>query len=320
MAPPSFDLGIYASKQKYDDICRRRWDRPYDLTRLEDDWKALGNGEPLRLRHVKELFDKERTPFGHFWEEPAIPEEEPEEKISLVLSDSDQPGGAKEQELCRNLFSTLGSMEAASVLLRCVHPARFGIYSPPLLAFLQIPLAPPVEHYMEVCKELRLWRDQFSLKSVGETDRALWVFYEDAYGPKHTENPEQLRASFERDGWVRGRQAFNVLHRFFKSFETLKQASILAEIDPNLAGKVAGCEFERMLRTVTGEWQETDMPAIINNYVKNNGSPPSTKNALHWVWRRRVDTVHSLADLSEQNVAKMINIIRNLLPPPTENN
>jgi hypothetical protein len=82
----------------------------------------------------------------------------------------------------------------------------------------------------------------------------------------------------------------------------MKQADFLAKIDSNLAGKIAGCEFERILRAVTGELTNNDMPKVINLYVKKQGLPPSDGDALHWVWKRRIRTVHSKKDLSKVEV------------------
>jgi hypothetical protein len=318
MPSPNFDLQKYATVDSYNYICLKRWQRTYELTRFEPTWWTLRSGKELQIRHVTELFSKKNAHFGHFWEQPAdLQQKLAAAPISLVMSDSDPSQGTEEQDLVEKLFSTLESMEAASVLLRSIYPMRFGIYSPLILAFLQIPVASPVQHYLDICKELGVWRENFHLSSVGETDRALWVFYEYAYGPKHCEDYKPLRESFENDHWIRERQAFNVLHKFLKSYDTIRQAAFLAKIDPNLAGKIAGCEFERILRTVTGERTNTDMRKVINLYVKKQGLPLSDGGALNWVWQRRIQTVHSKKDLGKQEVVKMIKIInRILLQPP----
>jgi hypothetical protein len=304
MRSENFDLKKYATVDSYNYICQKRWQKTYDLTRFEQTWRALRSGkELLQTHHVTELFSKKNAHFGHFWEQPAnLQQKLAAAPISLVISDSDPPQGTQEQNLAEKLFSTLESMEAASVLLRNIYPMRFGIYSPLILAFLQIPVASPVQHYLDVCKELGGWREHFHLNSAGETDRALWVFYEYAYGPKRCEDYKLLRESFENDHWIQERQAFHALHKFLKSYDTMKQADFLAKIDSNLAGKIAGCEFERILRAVTGELTNNDMPKVINLYVKKQGLPPSDGDALHWVWKRRIRTVHSKKDLSKVEV------------------
>jgi hypothetical protein len=317
MGSRNFDLQYYATEKSYNDICIRRWTRHYDFSRFEADWQALRSGEKLQLRHIQELFDKQYTHFGHFWKEPSnLGQQLADRAISLSLSDSDEAGGPREQEMVEILFQTLESMEPASILLRCVHPTRFGIYSPPILAFLQIPVASPVQHYLEVCKELRCWSKHFHLKSAGETDRALWVFYEHAYGPQHLEQTAQLRESFENDRWVQERQAFNVLHKFLKSYPTIKQATFLAAVDPNLAGKIAGCHFERVLRSFTKIWDEdTSVRRVINRYVRMRRLPPDTREALQRVWDLRCDTIHSRKELTAPEAQQMIQTINRLLPP-----
>lgn len=137
----------------------------------------------------------------------------------------------------------------ASVVLSCVYPENFGVFSPPTLLLLQIPLKPPIEHYLDYCDELAVWGSHFLGTDVVQVeDRALWVFYQDAYGQDKTRKAADYQKAFESDSWVRQRHALNTLKPYFRGLEALAQAQFLIGIDNNLAATIAGCEFEARIK------------------------------------------------------------------------
>src|ERR1035438_2397519 len=93
----------------------------------------------------------------------------------------------------------------------------------------QVPIAEPVLHYLAYCDELDVWGQYFLAKrSVGETDRALWVFYELAYGPHaDPKSRNEYQKAFRDDPWVQKRHADNLLGPFFRQYTPLKQAGFL---------------------------------------------------------------------------------------------
>ena len=178
-----FPLKDYDNVHKYDEVCRKRFGRTYDLDEVLRKVRDLREpGHPLKADHVVELFNPEEIHFGHFWKPPRdLAETLNPRCISLA-----KPLEAENQwreNVVAAVFECFGSVEAASVLLRCVHPEDFAVYSPPLLNLLQLPARPPVEHYLSYCDELRVWGAHFGTGAVAVTDQAFWVFYEWAYGP-----------------------------------------------------------------------------------------------------------------------------------------
>ena len=319
-----FRLQEYCSAERYDEVCRKRFGRTYDLDRPVESVRELRlPGSVLRASHVVELFDPDRTHFGHFWKPPRDLEKTLEAWRIPVARPADA-GGTWREEVVLRVFERFGSVEAASVLLRAVHPEEFAVYSPPLLNLLQLQAQAPVDHYLSYCDELRVWGDRFGTGEVARTDHALWLFYEWAYGPAclQMEDPRQMdaearRAEFENDRWVRERQAKNVLRPFFSQWSTLDQAACLADVDANLAGKIAGCELETRLRQSTGLELE-DMPSVIHAFCVQTADPAlqrERKQRLRRAWKLRNRTVHSGSSLSPADVRMLIDTARELFPP-----
>ena len=107
--------------------------------------------------------------------------------------------------------------------------------------------------------------------SAALADRALWAFYQAAYGHKKTAKAEVYRAAFDSDKWVRQRHALSVLKPHFPKWAPLEQATFLIDIDGNLAAMIAGCEFEVRIKELVdhekpsrdkkiGQFKQTSKP------------------------------------------------------------
>lgn len=320
-----FQLKHYLDVDKYDEVCRKRFGRTYDLHKVVGKVKGLREPDrPLKAIYVLELFNPEEIHFGHFWK-PARDLEETLDPRCISLAQPIEADDRWRQSIVAAVFECFGSVEAASVLLRCVHPDEFAVYSPPLLNLLQLPAGPPVEHYLSYCDELRVWGAHFGTGAVADTDQALWLFYEWAYGPaclkmESKEDPRDARArrqEFENDKWVRERQVTTVLRPFFHKWATLDQAGCLADVDANLASKIAGCELEKRLRMAAGLDQD-DVPSLIQTFSLQVDSDPArqreVKQRLRRAWKLRNRTVHTEGSLNPVDVNSMIETIRELLP------
>jgi hypothetical protein len=301
----------------YDRVCQSRCGRPDNPADLEQVGRELREGRTLEARDLERIFDPEKTHFGFFWKVPGGAARLPKD---ILLAEDPRPEWRK--GVTGRLFRALGNIDTTSVVLQCVHPLKFGVYSPPVLSFFQLQPAEPVDHYIAYCDELRAWGDRFGIKtgdsvSVRETDKALWVFYELAYGPARDQKlATSLRKQFESDEWIRERRATNFLHPFLKSYDALAQARLMSDIDPNLAGKIAGCEFERLINAALPSERFQEMNARIDRLAKQRGLSGSQKEDLRAVWRYRCDAVHGRCGLNERDVRFMADTIKTLLGQP----
>ena len=319
-----FPLRDYSDAEKYAEVCRKRFGKSYDLASVISKVRDLSEpGRPVQAAYVVELFNPAETHFGHFWK-PPLDLEDSLNPRAISLARPPNPGERWREDIVRAVFECFGSVEAASVLLRSVHPEDFAVYSPPLLNLLQLPARPPVDHYLSYCDELRVWGEHFGTGAVADTDQALWVFYEWAYGPaclkmegkNDPRSARDRRHEFENDRWVRERQVTNVLRPFFHTWTTLDQAACLADVDANLASKIAGGELEKRLRVATG--LEQDVPTLIQCFALQADSDPERqrqiKQQLRKAWKLRNRTVHAESSLDPADVRLLIETIGELLP------
>jgi hypothetical protein len=245
-------LTVCASDRAYRDTCVRivgddSYGHPDDLSDL---WAKLRT-EPDRYltKDDLHLVFSRKTHYGFYW---TVPEPVLADGQRISLNVVKLKDNVEEQcwKLVEEVFYMLKSMEVTSVILGCVHPDHFGVYSHPILMLLQLPMKTPVNHYVQYCHELRAWGSWFLPgRSVLDTDRALWVFYQDAYGHKpDSDKTKTYRELFERNDWIRERHAENVLRPYFSSYGPLQQARFLLKIDANLSARIVGCEFEARIK------------------------------------------------------------------------
>jgi hypothetical protein len=244
-----------SADKAYRDTCSRiTGGREYQPNFLDDLWRQLRfeKGRYLEKTDLDKLFAPENTHYGFYWKVPTgVNWGGP--KVSFNESERGDNELAIKQwkhKIVQKVFTKLQSMEVTSVVLSCVYPDEFSVYSPPTLMILQVPPAPPIEHFLRYCDELEEWGKHFlGSKGVAFTDRAIWVFYESAYGHRpNTKVSSGYRKAYEEDEWIRQRHASNMLSPYFSRYQPLRQARFLLDIDVYLAATVAGCEFESRLK------------------------------------------------------------------------
>ncbi len=316
-----------SAERSYAEVCNRFRGVRYDPGALERLARAIRTkpGRLLRSDDVEAIFSKKNAHYGHYWSK--LPDLRLKEAALSLLecergkSLSDLNNWRKNR--VRALFEVAKSMEVTSVILQTIYPDDFGVYSPPVLTFLQIALRPPVDHYLAYCDELREWSAHFlNCESAARMDRALWVFYELAYGSEPKESvAAQYREAFARDTWVRQARARNVLGMFFRESSPLQQAEFLIGVDHNLAGKIAGCEFEVRLRASVPEadfnlWRQgrTGLKGELVDlveYVAEKANSGLRKHELHKARVLRNQAIHG-KKLTKSDVEKMIALTRAL--------
>ncbi len=235
--------------EAYRDTCRRIEESDsYSPEALNDLCRDLrtSEGRCLRTADVVSMFS-DKTHYGYYWKAP-VGVDVDASHISLWEGErgiTQEDVMQWKHRLVQTVFGKLKGMEVTSVVLSCVHPKDFGVFSPPTLMLMQLPPLSPVQHYLKYCDELAAWGQHFlGTDTVQVADRALWVFYEAGYGHKKTAKAESYKAAFNNDKWVRQRHTVTVLKPHFPAWSPLEQAHFLMGIDGNLAAKIAGCEFE----------------------------------------------------------------------------
>ena len=239
-----FDLHRYLDR--FPEVCKRKFGRTYSLHTLEKKFEPLRTGKRwLVAKDVSNIFDPAATPFARYWAKPS------EKELDQVLKSARLalgPVPADPRALVNRALEVLHSIGLVSLVLRFVHPDRFGVFSTPLLNLLQVQCPSTVELYVTYCEELCVWKAHFGLPSVAETETALWTYHELAAGEAQAPATTDIQGDFDADVWVQRRRVAQILQPFFKKYGRLELARILAYEDPKLAGMIAGEEYERLLR------------------------------------------------------------------------
>jgi len=300
-----FSLRHYRSL--FDEVCQTKFGRTYTFASLEKQLQHVRSGSRgLAARDVTKLFHPASTPFAHYWPQPNEKELDASLKGSRVMLGGDQlldPRAAIDQLL--NIFHNVG---LASIVLRFVCPDRFGIFSTPVLHLLQLQRGQTIDLYLAYCQELKDWQEHFQLESVAETEMALWTYHEITNRLANDERAEQARNDFDNDVWIQRRRVGQILRPFLQRYGPLELARILAHENPMLAGKLAGEEYERLLRALAQrrypgmELGEGWAKNVIDRLEGNNEITLEERAQLRMVWDLRNKAVHGASRIPAEKV------------------
>lgn len=305
----SLDLNRYL--ERFAEVCQSKFGQTYDFTSLEKTFAYLRREDQwLVAKHVEKIFDPRNTPFARYWPQPNLNELDQtlrRQRVRLA------PLPADPRDLIQTLLAVFHNVGTASLLLRFTYPERFGVFSAPVINLLQIQRPRSVELYLAYCEELRLWQEHFRLRSVAETETALWTYQQLA--------SEELLSSngFDQDVWIQRRRLAQVLGPFLRSHGALELARLLAEESPKLAGMIAGQEYERLLRQAARRWLPSFdtqhnrwADAAIDLLVQARRVTLEQKPILRWIWRQRNKAIHPGEELDPIEVERMIESIQSI--------
>ncbi len=295
------NLKLYLAR--FDDVCRIKFGQAYRFDKLEKSFAYLrSESQWLTASHVEKLFEPGNTPFARYWPRPNLKELDAilrAQRLRLA------PVGDDPHGLIQRLLAVFHNIGTTSLLLRFTYPERFGVFSTPVIALLQIQRARSTDLYVEYCNELGLWQDHFRLRSVAEAETALWTYQqmvsdEELASRVRGERRNGVDCSFGEDIWVQRRRAAQVVRPFLKNYGSLELARILAEESPKLAAMIAGEEYERRLRaaakrlysasSATGErWAYN----LINRMVQDGHIALEEQPRLREIWSMRNAAVHA---------------------------
>ena len=314
-----FQLASYVTR--FDEILRKKFGRSYDFAALEAYFREHATGKRhLTAKDVGKLFNVENTPFAKYWPRPhtkALDEVLTQHRVYIGPIPDD--AGALVQELLA-VFHNIGTV---SVVLRFVHPSRFGIFSTPVIHLLQVMRAGTLELYLAYCDELALWGRHFGLESVAQTETALWTFAEFVKLSDSDDEAAKASRDFDDDMWVQRERAAQVIRPFFRRYGRLQLAQILLDEDPIVAGKIAAEEYERLLGMVSLEVRHRPLPrekgapeGLIEELAEKGYIRLEDKPELKRIWFTRNKVVHPSGNRPErEEVEVMIDFIQRICLP-----
>ncbi len=289
-----FDLPKYL--ELFPKVCLKKFNREYDFPRLEKEFDHLRRGaRALVARDVLKIFDPKATPFDQrYWRKPNAKElDEALKNRNLMLAPiPDDP-----RKLVRALLSVFHDIGTTSLVLRFVHPDRFGIFSTPIVNLLQVHGTNTADLYFAYCNELRVWKEHFGMKTVAETEMALWTYQQLATESERAGRRE-IQRGFDEDVWIQRRRTAHAVTPFIAQRGPLELARILAEAHPNLAAMIAGVEYERLLRCAARKFgygtkkDRISVEMLINQLAGDGHVSLEDATQLRAIWSVRNQAVH----------------------------
>ncbi len=250
--------------------------------------------EPVRLG-IREFsyHDLETIQNGHFWDFRQFwrfpRESDIEQEIDFVAMSRLLPRlPLDEEQAIARLHAALKYIENVSVVLRFIHPAHYGIISPPVEKLLEVRRGRnEVETYLNYLRDLRDVRSQHDLPRAADADMALWVLQERVLS---SYRDHDLLRQFRADTWLLRRKAVNLLAELSDLTDPLDLARALVEAHLPLAGILASFELERRLRARWDGPQDVNVAGMIVALASRERSATAAADlAGRWqrAWRIR---------------------------------
>jgi hypothetical protein len=314
-----FHLAAYVTQ--FDELSRKKFGRSYDFAALEAYFREHATGKRhLTAKDVGKLFNAENTPFAKYWPRPhakALDEVLTQHRVYIGPVTNDASA------LVQELLSVFHNIGTVSLVLRFVHPSRFGIFSTPVIHLLQVMRPGTVELYLAYCDELATWCRHFGMASVAQTETALWTFAEFVKLSDSDVDAAKASCDFDDDIWVQRERVAQVIRPFFRRYGRLQLAQILLDEDPIVAGKIAAEEYERLLGMASMQVRHRRLPrergapeGLIDELAEKGYIRREDKPELKRIWSTRNKVVHPSGKRPErEEVEVMIDFIQRICIP-----
>ena len=143
-----------ATEEAYQKACvRATGGSEFNPDALEPLCKELrtSRGRYLLRGDLDRFFEEGKTVYGHYWRLSKL---KAWEDTAISLHESQCRKSGWKESIVQKLRAHLRRMEIVSVLLSCVYPEDFAVYSPPIMTILQVPPCPPIQHYLRYCEDI----------------------------------------------------------------------------------------------------------------------------------------------------------------------
>lgn len=226
-----------------------------------------------------------------------------------------------EHELIEMLYSVFRQIEPVSVVMRFICPKRFGMVSSPVATLLGVrPRRRATATYGAYVKSLREIRDSCGFKRAADVEMALWALNVGALDQRlPDEQGEPLRQGYEGDVQLRRLATRNLTKQLFAENTELGVADALLDINPKLAGKIAGIEFEQLVSKWVlgaggkGVERPVSLPCCLGKdqtlfELIEAFTPADMRGQLHHAREIRNRAVHCPPCVAKEDVRRLIEV------------
>ena len=245
---------LYRCRDLHAQVTEIRYGRAQNLAGIE---KAVA-----RIRSSRRLTydDIARIRDDKIWNADAFGYWPPRDEVESILESTEWDFWnlpKREDKAISKLLQVYRQIEPVSVILRFFVPKHYGIMSPPVEKVLGLgPFRRHPERYQAYLKNLRDIRDDRGFDTTAEVDMALWVLQlgvlDNMLADHLPKNEyEALQDGFLRDSKLREIRVGNLTRQIFSDMTRAELAEALLATNVELAGQVAGIEFERSVKRLT---------------------------------------------------------------------
>lgn len=228
-----------------------RYGRAQNLAGIEKAVARIRSSRRLTYDDIARIRDDET------WNADAFGYWPPRDEVESILKSTEWDFWnlpKREDKAISGLLQVYRQIEPVSVILRFVVPKHYGIMSPPVEKVLGLgPFRRHPERYRAYLRNLRDIRDNRGFDTTAEVDMALWVLQLGVLDnmladhlPK--DEYEALQDGFRRDSKLREIRVGNLTRQIFSDMTRSELAEALLATNVELAGQVAGIEFERSVK------------------------------------------------------------------------
>ena len=270
---PSRDY-LHICRDLHARVTEIRYGRAQNLERIEDAAAGVRSSRRLTYDDIEGIRDSE------IWNADVFGYWPPRSEIESILESTEWDFWnlpKRESKAISSLLRIFRQIEPVSVILRFIVPEHYGILSPPVEKILGIgPFRRHLERYQVYSDSLRKLRKSRGFEAAADVDMALWVLQLGVLDRLlETDLPEEeyrnLRKGFEQDSQLREIRVGNLTRQIFEDMSRTDLAEALLETNVELAGQIAGIEFERCVKRLTQaasdavlqELVDDDLPALI---------------------------------------------------------
>ena len=276
-----------------------RYGRPQNLDEIEQAVARIRSNRRLTYADIARILDDKvfnADVFGY------LP---PRDEVESILESTEWDFWnlpKREDKAISKLLEVFRQIGLVSVILRFLVPKHYGIMSAPVEKVLGLgPFRHRPKKYRAYLKNLRDIRDNRGFDTTADVDMALWVLQLGVLenmlaGHLPANEYEALQNGFRQDSKLREIRVGNLTRQIFSDMTRVELAEALLATNVELAGQVAGIEFERSVKRLTRSKPNDKTPLkklvddMLPDRIRENVQDKNESMKLIVECKRAVDT------------------------------
>ena len=309
---------LHRCRELHERLTQIRYGRTQHLYKIEDATTSVRSRRRLTYDDIEKIRDSE------IWDAKVFGYWPPRAEVESIIESTEWDFWnlpKRETKAITDLFQVFRQIEPVSVVLRFLVPEHYGIISPPVEKVLWLgSFRRHPEKYQAYLANLRELRDEKGFETAADVDMALWVLQvgvRDNLLENHLPKGHcsALERDFKRDSKLRQIRAGNITRQLFSEMSRPELAEALLATNIELAGQIAGIEFERSVRRLTRANSDDDLrslvkcslPDLIHKHYQGERSVTEVIVNCREAVKTRNHAVHSEGAPSRERTERLIN-------------